>query len=58
MSWVLGAENGRPGRFDGMFHPAGSNLTTAEARHSRIDAFGIRYEGRTGLSTSEFSSSA
>ena len=42
-------------RFAGMFHPAGSELTMAEARHSRINAFGIAYEGKTGLSTAEFS---
>jgi hypothetical protein len=42
-------------RFSGMFHPAGSNLTMAEARSSRINAFGIAYEGKTGPSTSEFS---
>jgi hypothetical protein len=51
----FGVETGRPVRFDGMFHPAGSNLTMAEARRSRINAFGIQYEGKTGLSTSEFS---
>ena len=51
----FGKEDGQPVRFDGMFHPAGSNLTMAEARRSRIDAFGIQYEGKTGLSTSEFS---
>ncbi len=51
----FGVQTGRPVRFDGMFHPVGSNLTMAEARRSRIDAFGIRYEGKTGLSTSEFS---
>ena len=51
----FGKEDGQPVRFDGMFHPAGANLTMAEARRSRIDAFGIRYEGKTGLSTSEFS---
>jgi hypothetical protein len=51
----FGVESGRPIRFDGMFHPAGSNLTIAEATRSRIDAFGISYEGKTGLSTSEFS---
>jgi hypothetical protein len=51
----FGTEDGRPVRFDGMFHPAGSNLTMAEARRSRINAFGIEYEGKTGLSTSEFS---
>jgi hypothetical protein len=38
-----------------MFHPAGSDLTMAEATRSRINAFGIEYEGKTGLSTSEFS---
>jgi hypothetical protein len=51
----FGKEDGQPVRFDGMFHPAGANLTMAEARRSRIDAFGIRYEGKTGLSTSDFS---
>lgn len=51
----FGIETGRPIRFDGMFHPVGSNLTMAEARRSRINAFGIRYEGKTGLSTSQFS---
>lgn len=51
----FGVETGRPVRFDGMFHPVGSNLTMAEAKHSRINAFGISYEGKTGLSTSEFS---
>ena len=51
----FGKENGEPVRFDGMFHPAGANLTMAEARRSDIDAFGIRYEGKTGLSTADFS---
>jgi hypothetical protein len=51
----FGKEDGQPVRFDGMFHPAGSNLTMAEARSSRINAFGIQYEGKTGLSTAEFS---
>ena len=51
----FGKENGEPVRFAGMFHPAGSELTMAEARHSRINAFGIAYEGKTGLSTADFS---
>jgi hypothetical protein len=51
----FGVENGRPLRFDGMFHPVGSNLTMAEAKRSNINAFGISYEGKTGLSTSGFS---
>lgn len=28
---------------------------SADAKRSRISAFGIEYEGKTGLSTSEFS---
>ena len=51
----FGVETGKPVRFDGMFHPVGSDLTMAEAKRSKIDAFGISYEGRTGLSKSEFS---
>jgi hypothetical protein len=51
----FGKENGEPVRFDGMFHPVGPDLTMASAKRSRIDAFGIEYEGKTGLSTSEFS---
>jgi hypothetical protein len=50
----FGIETGEPVRFSGMFHPVGSNLTMAEAKRSRINAFGIQYEGKTGLSTSEF----
>jgi hypothetical protein len=51
----FGVETGEPVRFSGMFHPVASDLTMAEAKRSRIDAFGIQYEGKTGLSTSEFS---
>jgi hypothetical protein len=54
----FGIETGQPIRFDGMFHPVGSNLTMAEAKSSRIDAYGIQYEGKTGLSTAEFAWSA
>jgi hypothetical protein len=50
----FGVETGEPIRFQGMFHPAGSNLTIGEAKRSKINAFGIEYEGKTGLSTSEF----
>jgi hypothetical protein len=51
----FGVETGEPVRFAGMFHPVASDLTMAEAKRSRINAFGIQYEGKTGLSTSEFS---
>ena len=51
----FGVEDGRPVRFDGMFHPVASDLTMAEAKRSQIDAFGIQFEGKTGLSKSGFS---
>jgi hypothetical protein len=51
----FGIETGEPVRFSGMFHPVGSDLTMAEAKRSRINAFGIEYEGKTGLSKSDFS---
>ena len=51
----FGVTTGQPVRFDGMFHPVASSLAIAEATRSKIDAFGIRYEGKTGASTSEFS---
>jgi hypothetical protein len=51
----FGKENGEPVKFDGMFHPVASDLTMAKAKRTNIDAFGISYEGKTGLSTSEFS---
>jgi Protein of unknown function (DUF1326) len=51
----FGVETGEPVRFSGMFHPAGSDLTMAEAQRSQINAFDIEYEGKTGLSTPEFS---
>ena len=51
----FGVESGEPVRFSGMFHPVGSDLTMAEAKRSRINAFGIEYEGKSGLSKSDFS---
>src|ERR671925_1790879 len=51
----FGIETGQPVRLVGVFHPVGSELTAAEAKRSKINAFGIQYEGKTGLSTSEFS---
>jgi hypothetical protein len=51
----FGIETGEPARLTGIFHPVGSTLTAAEAKRSKINAFGIEYEGKTGLSTSEFS---
>jgi hypothetical protein len=51
----FGVETGEPVRFSGMFHPVGADLIMAEAKRSRISAYGIEYEGKTGLSKSDFS---
>ena len=46
----FGIETGQPAKLTGIFHPVGSEITAAEATRSSIDAFGIQYEGKTGLS--------
>jgi len=51
----FGIETGQPVRLVGVFHPASSEFNAAEAKRSSINAFGIEYEGKTGISTSEFS---
>ena len=51
----FGVESGEPARLSGIFHPAGSELTIAKATRSRIDAFGIEYEGKSAFSSSQFS---
>jgi len=51
----FGVENDQPVRFSGMFHPVASDLTMVEAKRSSINAFGIQYEGKTGVSKSDFS---
>ena len=50
----FGVESGEPARLTGIFHPAGSTLTAAEATRSKINAMGIEYEGKAGFSTSQF----
>jgi hypothetical protein len=50
----FGVESGQPARLVGIFHPAGPELTIAHATRSRIDAFGISYEGKSAFSRSEF----
>jgi hypothetical protein len=51
----FGVETGQPARLTGIFHPAGSELTVAHALRSKIDAFGIQYDGKAAFSTSQFS---
>jgi hypothetical protein len=47
----FGVESDEPVRLTGVFHPVGPELTAAEAKRSSISAFGIEYEGKTGLSS-------
>jgi hypothetical protein len=51
----FGIETGVPVRIVGVFHPVASEFVAAEAKRSSIDAFGIQYEGKTGITASEFS---
>jgi hypothetical protein len=47
----FGIETGEPARLSGIFNPTGSEVTAAEATRSKINAFGIEYEGKSGLSS-------
>ena len=51
----FGSETGEPVKLVGVFHPAGPDLTVAHATRSKIDAFGITYDGNSAFSRSEFS---
>lgn len=50
----FGVESGEPAKITGIFHPVGSELTVARATRSKIDAFGIQYEGKAAFSSSQF----
>ena len=50
----FGVESGKPAKLTGIFHPAGPELTVAHATRSKIDAFGIKYEGKAAFSSSRF----
>jgi hypothetical protein len=54
----FGVETGKPAKLTGIFHPAGSELNVAHATRSKIDGFGIAYEGKSAFSNSAFSWSA
>jgi len=51
----FGVETGEPARLTGIIHPAGSELTVARATRSKIDAFGVHFEGVAAMSRSQFS---
>jgi hypothetical protein len=50
----FGVESGEPARMTGIFHPVASELTIAKATRSRVNAFGIEYEGKSAFSQSKF----
>ena len=50
----FGIETGEPAKITGVFHPVGSEFTISRATRSKINAFGIQYEGKAGFSASEF----
>lgn len=54
----FGVETGQPAKLTGIFHPAASELTVARATRSKINGFGIEYQGKAAFSTSQFSWSA
>jgi hypothetical protein len=51
----FGKESDEPAKLTGIFHPAGSELTISRATRSKINAFGIKYEGKAGFSSSKLS---
>jgi hypothetical protein len=50
----FGIESGEPARLSGLFHPVGPEFVISKATRSRINAFGIEYEGKSGFSVSRF----
>src|SRR3954471_1264640 len=54
----FGSESGEPAVLTQIFHPAGTELTVSRSTRSKIDAFGISYEGKSGFSRSSFAWSA
>ena len=51
----FGVETGEPARVTGIFHPAGSEFRVAKAKSADISLFGIEYQGKSGLSSAQFS---
>ena len=51
----FGVETGEPARVTGIFHPAGSEFRVAKAKSASINLFGIEYQGKSGISSAQFS---
>jgi hypothetical protein len=50
----FGAESGNPVQVTNSGHVAGSTLTVSKPIRAKVDAFGIVYDGHSGLSKSDF----
>ena len=51
----FGVETGEPARVTGIFHPAGSEFRVAKAASADISLFGIEYQGKSAISSAQFS---
>jgi hypothetical protein len=51
----FGVETGEPARVTGIFHPAGSEFRVAKAKSADISLFGIEYQGKSAISSAQFS---
>jgi hypothetical protein len=54
----FGSPSGEPVQVTNSAHPAGSTLTVSKPRRASVNAFGIEFEGHSGLSKSDFAWSA
>lgn len=51
----FGIETGEPAKITGIFHPAGSEFVVAKAKSADISLFGIEYQGKSAITTTQFS---
>ena len=51
----FGVETGEPARVTGIFHPAASEFVVAKAKSADISLFGIEYQGKSAVTTAQFS---
>jgi hypothetical protein len=51
----FGVETGAAARITGVFHPAGSEFVVAKAKSADISLFGIEYQGKSALTSAQFS---
>jgi hypothetical protein len=51
----FGVDSAEPARVTGIFHPAGAEFNVAKAKSADISLFGVEYQGKSGLSSSQFS---